>query len=236
MPPVQRISLWQEPIASPKVLDEIRLRNFYIVYGNSVHPEFSASLAPTVYPRFLCAPGSCLGTASAPTEIFTRKIKVSAELCAIIGRTSRGLKPEEVGEAVAGIVPLLCVENEELKDPLEKALIAFEREQVLPEIYGRWGDNFNIVADSFIEGTEAFEATIELQVGTRTAEYQASSYFLKFPEVIAYVSSYITLYPGDVVTLGKLGPAIDLAPLHSNTVTLSLGGRCLVRKLLEVKA
>lgn len=232
-PPVKRRTVPASP-ASPAELDAIRLRNFYLVYGNSRRPGPNG-LLPRPYPRFLCVPGSAVGSCRAPSEFNTPKLSAGAELCAVIGRTIRGRSAAEVMEAVAGVAPMLVLENRSLLLDRQRARIAFDREWALPEMYGRWGDASNLVPDSYLPANSLETLLLQLDTPCGSQEYRFTDYALGLADVLSFINSYITLYPGDVVSLGALGEAVDLASeLERNgsaAVTLRAGGLTL-RKMV----
>jgi 2-keto-4-pentenoate hydratase/2-oxohepta-3-ene-1,7-dioic acid hydratase in catechol pathway len=224
-PPVPRNVPEISDATSLEVLDGIRLRNVYNVYGNSTSRDAASGLSPRPFPRFLCAPGSSLGTAAAETWIPTEQMRASAEFCAVIGKTARGLRTEDVSSHILGYSPLISLENVSLTSHVEHSILAFERERALPEIYGRWGDGFNIVSEAFVRPENLKrDNRLTLTAAGETRTYDTADYFLWFDDVIAYISTYITLFPGDVVTLGNLGACIDLATTlgRAEAVELSL--------------
>ncbi len=230
-PPRRRQTVPAAP-QSPADLDAIRLRNFYLVYGNSRRPGPNG-LQPRPYPRFLCVPGSAVGSCRAPSEFNTPELSAGAEVCAVIGRTIRGCSATNVMEAVAGIAPMLVLENRSLQLDRQRARIAFDREWALPEMYGRWGDASNLVPDSYLPEVSPGNLVLRLDTPCGSQEYRFSDYVLGLTDVLSFINSYITLYPGDVVSLGALGEAIDLAPEleRRGSVALSLrAGEVMLQK------
>lgn len=223
MPPRPRKGQIGVTIDTPRQLDEIRLRNFYIVYGNSRRTEPE----PRPYTRFLCAPGSAVGSVYAESVFFDAELRVSAEICAVIGKSIRGISPEEVYDSLAGIAPMLVLENVSLHCPLEPYPASFPRERVLLGFNERWGDACNIVAGQFFQEGKISDLEMELEVADERITYSVRDYELDLSAVIADIARYISLYPGDVITLGRLGPTIDLEPrlreMKNIDVTLTAG-------------
>ena len=211
-------------INAPADLDSIRLRNNYFLYGNSRDPEVAATLPPQPYPRFFCTPGSAVGTVRAPSHYFTARLHASAQLGAVIGRTCRGLTAEHAMEAVAGFTPLLVIDNRSMRLNLARTELAFERERAMPEMYGRWGDAANLTADRFVPLDSLLAMPLRLSAAGKEKEYDPRNYVLPFAEVISYISSYISLYPGDVIAFGELAAGIDLEPelTRQNSIVVRL--------------
>ena len=104
------------------------------------------------------------------------------------------------------------MENRSLRLDRQRALIAFDREWALPEMYGRWGDASNLVPDSYLPADSMENLVLQLDTPCGSQEYRVADYVLGLADVLSFINSYITLYPGDVVSLGALGDAVDLAP------------------------
>lgn len=214
LPPKNRMLSDLKEIKSLKFIDSLKLNNMYNVYGNTLREWQERRLAPKPFPRFLCVPGNSVGTTKVQTDIFTGNIRISAELCAIIGKTARGIKKQDTISCISAFCPMICLEDKSLMDQFKNANIAFEREVALPEIYGRWGDAYNIVPEKFVEPDALVrDNLVTLKAGDKSETYNTKDYYLWFDEVISFISTHITLYPGDIVTLGNLGPAIDLSDI-----------------------
>lgn len=231
-PPVDRqIPDLTDDVTSLEFLNTTRLRNQYNVYGNSNSVNRGSNLKPKPFARFLCAPGTSSGTASAKTFIASEKIKASAEFCAVIGKNCRGIKQSEVAANVLGYCPMICLENYSLIEHFKTNTVAFARESGLPEIYGRWGDACNILSDNFIIPEKlSRDNQLILTAGDQRVEYNTLDYALWFDEVISYISTLITLYPGDIITLGNIGPHIDLSGflVNNQPVTIKLQSNDLI--------
>lgn len=212
MPATLRAEDRVDEISSPIKLCSMKQRNLYNIFGNTTRAWDGRRLEPKPFPRFLCVPGTVVSTAVSPLSLSSASLRVSAEFCAVIGSVSRGLKPEDVVAHLAGVCPMLCVEDYSLTEQFAQAIPAFDREWALPEIYGRWGDGFNTIPDTFMSSEQLKRVNrLHLDVGNQREHYDTSDYMLWFDEVIAFITSYITLYPGDIVTLGNLGPSLDIS-------------------------
>lgn len=214
-----------EAINSPSDLNKTLQRNFYIAYSNSGDSRrFS----------YLCAPGSAVGTAHSQSEFLTPHLQVSGEFAAVINRTVRNLSPNEVSEAIAGYAPLLVIENREFHNKLPDGL--FEREKFLISLNERWGDACNILSENFTEEPEYDCGKLLLFIDNKeTAIYETVNYHSRFDAVVSMISEYTTLYPGDVITLGSLGKAVDISDLleyHDELeLKLKYGNAAVVKKL-----
>lgn len=225
LPEVDKSITELKNIKSMKFLNATKLNNLYNVYGNTVREWNERKLAPKPFPRFLCVPGNAVGTPEAKTDIFTNNIRASAEFCAVIGKTARGLKKQDVASHILGFCPMICIEDKSLMNQFKNATIAFEREWALPEMYGRWGDAYNIVSEEYIEPDNLLrDNSITLKSEGKLEKYNTKDYYLWFEDVISFISTHITLYPGDIITLGNLGPSIDLSDIlmKNNRASINL--------------
>lgn len=214
--PAEELAMPPHELASPQ-------KTLYIVYGNS--PK--SGLKPLPFPRFFATPGSACGLKDASPVLFSSDIAVSAELCVVISRRCRGLRPEEVAAHLAGIAPMLVIENLSLRIPPEGATFAFDREWALPEIYQRWGDGSNIVG-GFLP-CDNFRMTLD--AGNEVVCYDTADYVLSVSEVVSYISTCITLQQGDVIALGRLGNRLLLAGKGRVTVTLKAGDETIIQTI-----
>lgn len=214
--PEEEFAMPPRELASPQ-------KTLHIVYGNS--PK--SGLEPLPFPRFFATPGSACGSKETPPVLFSSDLAVSAELCAVIGKRCRGLRPEEVAAHLAGVAPMLVVENLSLRIPPEGATFAFGREWALPEIYQRWGDGANIVG-GFLASSRV---RMTLDAGGESVCYDTADYTLGVPEVVSYISSCITLQEGDVIALGRLGGRLPLAGKGRVTVTLKAAGETIIQTI-----
>jgi 2-keto-4-pentenoate hydratase/2-oxohepta-3-ene-1,7-dioic acid hydratase in catechol pathway len=162
-----------------------------------------------------------------------RSIVVAAELAVVIAKRTRHVAPDEVGERLAGYSPLLAVHDESLGRPL---LQPHRLSANMPALYARWREHFNVIGEPapFLAGL----SRIACEVDGYPAEVAAiDDYFRPVSNVIAELSDHITLWPGDVVTLGMLTPPIPIRPRElADRLTLSasiVGGPAVSATLLR---
>ncbi len=77
-------------------------------------------------------------------------------------------------------------------------------ERGIPAMYGRWADGFNVVGDALVPLPEHDwrGRAMSLEVGDRVVSGSTSAYLAGPGDLIATISAMITLFPGDVITLG----------------------------------
>lgn len=93
------------------------------------------------------------------------------------------------------------------------------QERYLPDVYARWADGFNIIAEdlNLLATPETSDCITSLVVdGIGELQANTSDYVHSAPEIIAFISQYITLFPGDVIALGQIGSLLELSDNPSN--------------------
>lgn len=213
---------------SPAVRDEIRrnggsvpagefdvakARHFWTLFGNyrSVS-EKESPMRPQNYPRFLNTPPSslaCNGAVLYPSARATN-FTVGAELAFVVGKVASRISRDEADGYILGYLPIASFCDHSFREVIREP--ATKQERNLPFAYGRWGDGYNICG-SLIENTT------ELQIGKRPMKIEiggigsvagsTDEYTITPAEVLAFISQYITLFPNDVVTLGRIGNVLE---------------------------
>ena len=81
------------------------------------------------------------------------------------------------------------------------------QERHLPAVYARWADGFNMIGGLTSLGDEEWRNRRCLIAvdGLGAVETNTADYLMSASEMLAYITRYITLFPGDVLTLGPLG-------------------------------
>ena len=183
-------------------------RHFWVVFGN----QAQSGLTPRPYPRCLNAPNTALAGAYATVEVpaRARSLRLGCELACVIGQVTSRVSEAEATEAILGYTVLAALHDSSFADVISEP--ATPQERNLPTVYARWADGFNVVGGALVHaaaGLMASACSAGLsglgEVSGSTAEYVMSA-----PQIIAFISRYITLYPGDVVTLGSLGELLTI--------------------------
>ena len=81
----------------------------------------------------------------------------------------------------------------------------------MPEIYNRWPDGFNIVSAQPIpiEGEAGRKMSFAVD-GVGETHISTDAYLLDGARVVAELSRWITMLPGDVISLGRTGPLLTI--------------------------
>jgi 2-keto-4-pentenoate hydratase/2-oxohepta-3-ene-1,7-dioic acid hydratase in catechol pathway len=186
----------------PPVLAPEKILCIGINYANR-HADFGDAEAPQYPSLFYRAPGSLVGHQGAivrPKE--SVELDYEGEIALVIGRAGRRIAPSQALEHVAGAT--LCNEGT-VRDWLRHGKF-----NVTP------GKNFDasgsigpwLVTADEIDFSKPLHLTAKVN-GEITQDDTTASMIKSFSELIAYVSTFMTLKPGDIMVTGtpvKLKP------------------------------
>ncbi|UCH25980.1 MAG: fumarylacetoacetate hydrolase family protein [Trueperaceae bacterium] len=189
------------------------VRHFWTVFGNYRTVEAVEGLAPRPLPRVLNAPASALSASGGEITVPKRAgaLSLGVELALVIRRLAYRISEEGAADAILGYSPLLVLRDSSFADPI--AYPATPQEANLPAVYARWADGFNVVSPRLVglEPSALAGRTVELSIeGLGDFRANTDEYLLQAPAVLAFLTQEITLFPGDVVTLGPSGEAVPL--------------------------
>lgn len=200
-------------------------RHFWTVYGNYRDIETYEGLAESTYPRMLNTPVSSLAVSGHKVEIPPRAttLDIGVELAAVICRVACRVEAHEAERYLLGLVPMISVSDRSFADSLTEP--ATPQEAGLPVVYGRWADGFNIVSPepSRLTPETTKNAIMRVRVGDgHEAVGSVVEYVHGFGQVIAFITRYVTLFPGDVVTLGRIAQRVSLSAHEAANQGLSI--------------
>ena len=196
-------------------LDDVR--HFWTLYGNYQDVKKCEGLEISSYPRMLNTPVSSLGAANMEVEIPPRAttLHIGIELACVLKKLTFRAGSKDADDFVLGYTPLISISDDSFADLLSKPATA--QEAALPQVYGRWADNFNVILDRPVKlaPNDIYQRKMALEVeGFGKARGCTSEYVLSVSDVLRFVSRYTTLFPGDVITLGRIAARVT-APAHA---------------------
>jgi 2-keto-4-pentenoate hydratase/2-oxohepta-3-ene-1,7-dioic acid hydratase in catechol pathway len=157
--------------------------------------------APSLPSLFLKPPSSLIGPDEAivlPPQ--SEQVEFGAELAVVIGRRARWVTPEDAPKVVLGYT---CANDVTARDLLDAD--------------GRWArakgfDTFCALGPSIATGLDLAERLITCAVNGETRQMSSTHDMLfTIPQIVAFVSSVMTLLPGDVLLTGTPAGAGRLA-------------------------
>lgn len=204
-------------IFSPEDWAIKNVRHYWTVYANykefvDIQGESYASYGP----RFFNGPASALSRSASHIEIPPRatSLKIGIELALVIKKIAAKINAEESDEYILAYTPLISLCDESFKDAVCYQTERSETDVTgLPPIYGRWADGFNVVSDQLIKiGSDEVES---LDMSLTVEDFgkikgSTSEYVAKAPQILEYITQYITLFPSDVITLGRTAERITI--------------------------
>ena len=201
-------------------------RHFFTVFKNYKSVDTAEGFTPLPTPRFLAAPNSALGRSGACVELppRTENLTVALELAFVLRKLAKQVKSEEAEAYILGYMPMISLTDSSFGDFLINP--ATLQEKGLPAVYGRWADHFNCVADMPVPMRWGSVSNLPMhlcveEVGEaagNTDEYVAAA-----PQALAFMCSYISMFPGDVITLGGVSKKIKI-PKESITDGMKITG------------
>ena len=186
--------------------------HFYTLFKNYERVTELEGIRKLDTPRFLCAPASALGENGAAVELPPRcnDLEISVELAAVIKKVAKGVTAQTADEYLLGYMTLVSLTDSSFDDILVEPTTL--QEKGLPLVYGRWADGFNVVSGkptAFL-GREILGRRMTLRANGQTAQGSTDEYVCAFDRTLPFITKYITLFPGDVVTLGCIAQRITL--------------------------
>jgi 2-keto-4-pentenoate hydratase/2-oxohepta-3-ene-1,7-dioic acid hydratase in catechol pathway len=207
------IAAGAERIAAPEDWRPSETRHFWTLFGNSRILAAREGLRERPYPRFLNAPAAALAPQGSTVLLppRARTLTLGCELACVVGRVARRVSADEAAAYILGYVPLAVIHDSSFADAVIEP--STPQEHAIPAVYGRWGDGANVIGTLPVplaaEAVAGRACTIGLD-GWGEATGNTAEYLHPAPEVLAYLSRQITLFPGDVITLGPLDGQITV--------------------------
>ena len=186
-----------------------KARNFFICFANYKGSAEIENEMPTRVPRVLNAPTTAL-TVEQNVTLAKRaaSLDIGVELAFVVGKIACKVSKERAGEYILGYAPMISVTDASFKEAVVEP--ATPQERGLPQVYGRWGDGYNVVGR--LSRPTAFDGEMQLTVNERQIVSSLSEYEATAQQALSFISQVVTLFPGDVVTLGRTAERIHVEP------------------------
>ncbi|MEN6384199.1 MAG: fumarylacetoacetate hydrolase family protein, partial [Phycisphaerales bacterium] len=236
----EMITSGKSEITKPQDWDVSQIRHYWTVYGNYRDVKHAEGLEISDYPRILNTPASSVGSSGDTVEIPPRAttVDIDVELACVIKKAAFRVSTSNASEYILGFTPLINLSDRSFKDALVEP--ATPQEAGLPTVYGRWADKFNIVSDKLavLDSKKLSSLKMSLNAGEfGSVKGCTEEYVLDFAQVLEFITKYITLFPGDLLTLGRIGKVINV-PAHELVnagVKITAGVDCLGEITMAIK-
>jgi 2-keto-4-pentenoate hydratase/2-oxohepta-3-ene-1,7-dioic acid hydratase in catechol pathway len=183
-------------------------RHFFVTFANTS----DSGLTPRPYPRFLNAPNTALAASGATVPIPARacSLALGVELACVIGRVTSRVSEDEAADAILGYTALAALHDSSFADMVTEP--ATPQERTLPQVYARWADGFNVLGSLAASADDLMQRAMTAGIdGVGEVSASTADYAMNATQIVAFIARYITLYPGDVVTLGSVGERVEVA-------------------------
>lgn len=187
-------------------------RHFWRTYGNYHSAETQEGLPPCPIPRVLNGPARAL-TAGGPIHLpgRARALAFGPELAVVVKQIATRVSEEEAEDYILGYVAMASIQDFSFREPLREP--ATPQEQNMPAVYGLWGDGYNLVSTPVVplDGAAVRGRAMRLALdGVGEVTGSTDEYQLLAPRILSFISAQITLFPGDVITLGRIGACLHV--------------------------
>ncbi|MCC6455509.1 MAG: fumarylacetoacetate hydrolase family protein [Caldilineaceae bacterium] len=210
-------------IEQPQEWSLDQTRHFWTTYGNCHNAEEIDGLVPSALPRILNGPARALGLSEQPLRLSPRAtgLILCPEIAFVVKKVASRVREEDADDYILGYVAMASVKDLSFREPLREPVTP--QEWNMPEVYGRWGDGYNRVSTSVMPLDSAAVPGRVMRLaldGVGEVMGNTDDYQLLAPRLLAFISSQITLFPGDIVTLGEIAarlkvPAGDRLPAET---------------------
>jgi 2-keto-4-pentenoate hydratase/2-oxohepta-3-ene-1,7-dioic acid hydratase in catechol pathway len=195
-------------IAGPASWNLSNVSNFYICFANYKRANELEHELLTRVPRVLNAPATALTQAN---EITLAKradaLNVGVEIAFVVKKLACKVSKEKAADYILGYAPMISMTDESFA----KAVIepASPQERGLPSIYGRWGDGYNVLGSICSAGEPGGRMSLAIN-GSEMAMGHVDEYAATGAETLSFISQVVTLFPGDVITLGRTAERVHV--------------------------
>lgn len=215
-------------------------RHYWTTFGNYTSVKEVEGLEPRQLPRILCAPASALSRSGSIINIPKRAktISVGIELACVIKKLAYRVSEVEAADYILGYSPLIVLHDSSFADIISYP--ATSQETNLPTFYARWPDGFNVISEELMEfsSSQLSNSSMHLEIKdfgeviTNTNEY-----IIDASKVIAFLTQEITLFPGDVITLGRTKEKLllnDNQPFEELIIKASIKGLSEIHTKIQI--
>lgn len=190
------------PLAEVTLLTPCRPSKIIGVENNFTDRLREMSLSTPDLPRiFIRPPSTVIGPGEAirlPPQ--SQKVEYAAELAVVIGKRARQVAPEDALSCVLGYT---CADDVTARDLVEQDGMRARAKSF---------DTFCPLGPNITTGLDPVELLITCKVNGETHQMSSTRDVLfTVPQVVAFVSSIMTLLPGDVILMGTPAGAGILA-------------------------
>jgi 5-oxopent-3-ene-1,2,5-tricarboxylate decarboxylase/2-hydroxyhepta-2,4-diene-1,7-dioate isomerase len=166
-----------------------------------------------------------------------RSIACSCELAVEIGHAAYQADETMAVQAIRGYRVLTAFRDSSL---IENVPLPTPRDEGVCAYYARWADTFNCVGPlvPLAQVSDPYSAQMRVEIdGFAPVQTSTSDYLHRAPAAVAALSQFATLQPGDIISLGRAGRMVEIAPgqslVEGTRVRAEIAGVGQVESLVE---
>jgi len=172
-------------------------------------------------PEIFYKPVSCLQDPEGPIVIppDASNVHYEGELVLVIGRRVRGASAEEAKQAIFGVTCGNDVSERDWQHGAHKDLQWWR---------AKGADSFGPLGPAIVSGIDFSHLLLRTRLNGETVQQQyTSDLMFDGPEIVSYISRWVTLEPGDVIYTGTPGSTKKMNP--GDTVEVEIEGIGILR-------
>lgn len=193
------------PLAAVKLLTPTAPGSMIVMFNNShaIVAKKNASLPE--YPLFFVKPANTFlphGQSIQLPHKHSSRVVLEAELGVVIGKTCKNVSVEDAPDMIFGYT---CVNDVTAQDVLEHP--------TLPQhVYSKAFDTFGVFGPVVVtDAVDPYELQVESWLnGQQCQQFSVRDYIFGPYELVSYLSTIMTLNPGDIISCGT---SLGVAPL-----------------------
>ena len=200
-------------IAEPESWTLKDVRHFWTAFGNYESAPQVEGMDHRSYPRILNCPAGALAVSGETVRVplRARTLSVGVELAFVVGQLAHRVSEEDAANYILGYLPMAVLRDSSFIEPI--CFPASLQESNLPTVYSRWADGFNIVSlpPEPLEPEAVRGRKMLLSIdGVGEVSGNTDEYLLLAPKILSFLNQQIAIFPGDVVTLGRISNLITI--------------------------
>jgi 2-keto-4-pentenoate hydratase/2-oxohepta-3-ene-1,7-dioic acid hydratase in catechol pathway len=155
---------------------------------------------------FMKPPSTTVNRPGGPIVLsrYARWIDWEVELAIVIGRKAKDVDAQQAARCIAGYTIVNDVSERDFCVQKRRTTEDFDR--YFDWLNGKWLDGFAPMGPCLVTADEIPDPhglTIQLAVNGKTMQHDNTSSMIYFcPEVVAFISRFVTLEPGDIIATG----------------------------------
>jgi 2-keto-4-pentenoate hydratase/2-oxohepta-3-ene-1,7-dioic acid hydratase in catechol pathway len=219
------------PTEEIKEISLINVRNYYTCFLNHKHIKNTSINIES--PRIIAAPVTSIRNQSdyLPHSIGA-EVEVSAEICFAIKKVGKNV--QDASDYILNYYPMISIND--LYKWGYKCEPYTDQDAQIGQLYGRWGDGYQVPAlDHPVQNLKSHTLTLIVSTfgdakETKQIELNTDDYVVGAEETIRFISTAMTLTPGDIISLGQLPQTVRIKTKDGFSISLFVDNKMVLIK------